>query len=252
MGRIVTCFVLWACLGSAAGIAAEIRLTIYDDGLSCPGDCDAHVVFHPSLNGTEFAHDPATLTAPFAPCVNGKPCRICLESGGAQCLTVTFRGAGPSRMTFDLTPKFYEQACAGEVALPPLAAKCRELSRAAAGLAGRVNCLRTPEVPVCTARMATARAAQEADRPLFEQCKAEGEARFNAGRPVTEQRSNACAYERKGTGGPNSRGVTWRRLLPGACRPGTFVGRDGLDCCSGSPLADGPLGAECRAFYPLP
>ena len=36
--------------------AEEIKLTIYDDGKSCPAGCDAHVVFHQSMNGTELAH----------------------------------------------------------------------------------------------------------------------------------------------------------------------------------------------------
>src|SRR5687767_14716582 len=43
--------------------------------------------------------------------------------------------------------------------------------------------------------------------------------------------------------------VTWKKLLPGVCRPGTFVGRNGLDCCSRNLSADGPLGAECIRFY---
>jgi hypothetical protein len=48
----------------------------------------------------------------------------------------------------------------------------------------------------------------------------------------------------------NNNGTVNASLLPAACRDGTFVGRDGLDCCSGSVLHDGPLGTECRDFYP--
>lgn len=34
--------------------AREMQLTIYDDGYSCPANCDAHVVFAPSDNGTRY------------------------------------------------------------------------------------------------------------------------------------------------------------------------------------------------------
>lgn len=46
--------------------AADIKLTLYDDGLSCPENCDAHVVFHSALNGTKHAHAPVSPPGQFA------------------------------------------------------------------------------------------------------------------------------------------------------------------------------------------
>ena len=242
--------VLINLLALAPAKAETIRLTIYDDGLSCPGGCDAHVVFHPTLNGTEFAHDPATLGSPFAKCRTGQKCRICLESGGKQCLEVMYRGGGPALKTFDFTPSFYQGACATTPQQPALANKCSELKKAAAILNGRKNCIADPEHALCKDMMQTAVALRSADRIEFERCRALGESNYNKNRPITQQRSLVCAYENHGTGGPNSKGTTWRKLLPGACRDGTYVGRDGLDCCTGNTLADGPLGRECNSFYP--
>ena len=233
-------------------VANTIRLTVYDDGLACPAGCDAHVVFHPSLNGTEFAHAPSTPSAPFAPCTRGQTCRLCLESGGRQCLEATYRGTGPGRDTFDFTPRFYETACAGMPEQPLLAQKCETLRAAARRLDGRVNCIAQPSAPLCVTMMKSATRARTEDRVEYERCLELGESRYNAEQPPQRQRALRCAYEREGTGGPNSNGLTWRRLLPGACRDGTFVGRDGLDCCRGIALADGPLGRECRGYYPQP
>lgn len=232
-----------------SGEAATVKLTIYDDGLSCPHGCDAHVVFHQSMNGTQFAHAPKVPAKPYARCAVGSPCRLCLESGENQCLEAIYRGGGPPANTFDFTPRFYESAC---VATPPqtaLATQCRALKHAAASLDGLQNCVAEPEHVACREMMERATAARVQDRVEYERCRLLGEKHYNPTKPVAQQRSLGCAYERVGTGGPNSKGVTWRKLLPGACRDGTFVGRDGLDCCSGIPLADGPLARECRHFY---
>ena len=40
--------------------AIAMRLTMYDDGRSCPANCDAHVVFHSDDNGTPNAHLPGS------------------------------------------------------------------------------------------------------------------------------------------------------------------------------------------------
>ncbi len=230
--------------------AETVRLTVYDDGMSCPGECDAHVVFHPSMNGTEFAHDPATPKTPYLKCTNGAQCEICFSSGKQQCLTVLYRGAGPTKNTFDLTPAFYDQACPTASTHPALESKCREIAKAAASLSGRINCIRETAHQQCKTLIDGETLKREADQPHFELCRKLGEAKFNATQVESKRRSNDCAYEATGTGGPNSKGTTWRKLLPGACRPGTFVGRDGLDCCNGNPSSDGPLGIECRGFYP--
>ena len=240
-------------LGSPLAHSTEgIRLTIYDDGLSCPGNCDAHVVFQSSLNGTEFAHAIATPKPPYSACKVDADCQICFSAGGQQCINVMYRSAGPTAMTFDLTPAFYEEACPKAKPFPALQSKCDEIAKGAAGLADRTNCIQDAAKPGCKSVVDAARLHQDEDRLLYDECKAKGEAKFNATRTKDKRRSNNCAYEFAGTGGPNSKGTTWRRLMPGACRPGTFVGRDGLDCCNGRPISDGPLGIECRGFYLKP
>lgn len=239
----------WLALpGRAEG--ATVRLTIYDDGLACPAGCDAHVVFHRTMNGTEFAHSPVTTTPPHANCTLGQLCRLCLASGANQCLEVVYRGGGPSPMTFDLTPRFYQAACAMPPVHPLLAKKCSALAKATAALVGRKNCIAQPSMNGCAALIEHARGVQATDRPQYDACKAIGDVAYNQKQPKERQRSAGCAYERYGTGGPNSKGTTWRRLLPGVCRDQTFVGRDGLDCCSGDTAVDGAFGLECRHFYP--
>lgn len=230
--------------------AETVRLTIYDDGLSCPAGCDAHVVFHPTINGTEFAHSPSTPAPPYEKCLVGQKCALCLESGTKQCLVAIYRGGGPTFKTFDFTPRFYQTACASVPEQPALAKKCDELKRAATTLKDRKNCIAEPETTGCKEIVDQASLSQKTDRAEYLNCKDIGENKYNLTKSPHMQRSLGCAYETNGTGGPNSKGTTWKRLLPGACRDGTFVGRDGLDCCSGITLADGPLALECSRFYP--
>lgn len=230
--------------------AKTIRMTMYDDGKSCPGNCDAHVVFDSSLNRTEFAHDPTSRDEPYAACLSGSSCEICLVSGKQQCLTVIYRGNGPSKDTFDLTPAFFEARCKDGDAPPLLKRKCAQLERDAVKLKDRINCFQSPGDANCKSIMDEARAKQEVDLALYDECKRVSQERYNRGKPAAQQRSNDCAYEALSSGGPNSKGHRWKRLMPGACRTGTYVGRDGLDCCSGIAFKDGPLDLECRAFYP--
>jgi hypothetical protein len=241
-----------ALVGITSSCQSAVRLTMYDDGLACPSGCDAHVVFHPSMNGTEFAHDPSSAGGPFKPCSLGATCRLCIDPGGRQCFVATYRGGGPAPNTFDLTPAFFEEKCKSSRDVPALAAKCRELALAAAKLNDKINCIRDSPNTACAAVMEAATSSKEEDRSAFEECNRVGQATFNSARPEAERRSLGCAYEAVGTGGPNSKGVRWRKLLPGACRTGTFVGRDGLDCCSGNVFADGHLGVECSTFYLSP
>lgn len=245
-----TCLLLAFILISPQVHAESMRLTIYDDGRSCPAGCDAHVVFHKTLNGSIFAHDPSRSPAPFKECAKNSLCQICFDNrSSSSCMTVMYRGNGPHPKTFDFTPEFYKQNCSNPAIPTQLKDQCESLAKAAKSLDGRINCISNPSDPKCIALMKTANSLQAADIPLYDECKRDGEPKFNSTRPKAQQRSNDCAYEKKGTGGPNSSGKTWKRLLPGACRPGTFVGRDGLDCCSGNIFADGPLGIECKGFY---
>ncbi|EMG2118666.1 hypothetical protein V4Z64_005170 [Pseudomonas aeruginosa] len=246
-------FALIACLllASIASLsqAETIRLTVYDDGRACPGNCDAHVVFREDLNGSDFAHIPGTQKGK---CVDGQKCEICIESGRKQCLEVTYRGAGPTGKTFDLTPSFFREACEPTPAQPALAAKCKALIKEVHALDGRINCIATPDNAKCAAMIAKAKAAQALDQPKYEQCALLGEYKYNKDKPKAERRVDKCSYEWLSNGGPNSKGVTWRRLLPGACRQGNYVGPYGTDCCTGVQFEDGPKGIECTVYYPKP
>ncbi|MGH7789080.1 MAG: hypothetical protein ACRERC_19575, partial [Candidatus Binatia bacterium] len=240
-----------ATAGPADPAARTMRLTIYDDGRSCPADCDAHVVFDPAINGTANAHRPDSASGSYQRCQSGQPCRICFDASPRSCIVAMYRGAGPHADAFDFTPAFYEAWCPRPDLPARLTAQCAALAAAARQLDGKLNCVRTPDDQRCRALIDAARQRQAADQPLYDECRRVGEAAFNQRRPPAEQRSNGCAYEKVGTG-QNSQGRTWRKLLAGACRDGTYVGRDGLDCCSGNPFSDGPLGVECRAFYLAP
>lgn len=231
----------------------RMRLTIYDDGLSCPGGCDAHIVANPADNGTKFVLDPASSRSAPRRCISGRPCRICFGDDDQSCMTALYRGGGPSRGTIDATPAFYAHNC-GQAGIPTaLATQCAALDRAVvrSGYDRRVNCLDGSTDPRCTAIMATASAAAAADAPRLASCRSLGEARYNARQSNPRlRRSNDCLYSAMSLGGPNSRGSRWKVLLPGACRPGTFVGRDGLDCCSADLRFAASVNPECSGFFP--
>ena len=231
--------------------AVSLNLTVYDDGLSCPFDCDAHVVMHKSMNGTKFAHNPDSIAPKYKKCDINKECEICFDRGGSECLTTMYRGEGPGKKTFDLTPKFYEEWCKKEDIPVRLGAKCTELKQTASKLDGRVNCINNDTHPKCRELMRHALKEKQADMPLYSQCLSSGLVEYNKKLPSNKKRYNNCAYEFESNGGPNSNGLKWHKLLPGACRSGAFVGRDGLDCCSGNKIVDASLGIECRIFYPL-
>ena len=256
--RYVSAFViLLAGLYSAAvttSVAAlqarDMVATIYDDGKSCPAGCDAHVVFHPTHNGTQNAFDPSSDRSAPRKCVVGQTCKICFSANASSCMSAVYRGAGPPAGRFDFTPAFYEENCPKPDLPAAFAAQCRSAQPSVASLREQINCIATPEHAKCKQMMEAAARRKAADDALYEECKRLGEPAFNRkyrDQPG-KQRSNDCSYERFGTG-RNSRGDTWRRLLDGACRPGTYVGRDGLDCCSGSLYAAAMLGRECRSFF---
>jgi hypothetical protein len=240
----------------AHAAAETMRPTMYDDGLACPGDCDAHVVFASRHNGTRNAFLPP-LSARATPkaCKVGEACMICFDDSDASCMEVLYRGAGPHERTFDFTPAFYTEAC-GRSGLPQaLQNACAELQAAVRkrGYDQRVSCFNAPEHSTCSGLMTRANEEQEADRRERAACLAEGQTPYNARQTDrAKHRAHGCNYERFGTGGPNSKGNTWRKLLPGACREGTFVGRDGLDCCSNNLFAAASLHPECSVYFPKP
>ncbi|MEM8983922.1 MAG: hypothetical protein AAGC71_12910 [Pseudomonadota bacterium] len=232
-------------LARSAG-SDEVRVTVYNDGYSCAGGCDAHVVFHPTMNGTRHAHRP---NAPSVACAVGEPCRLCFDEAHASCVDTMYRGAGPSPGVFDVTPAFFAKLCTRHALPHPLASACAQRAHSAALLSKAVNCIREPNHARCRALMVNAQTQQNRDARRYEQCRREGQARFNADRPVEQKRWHDCAYEYAPTGGPNSRGLRWRRLQPGACPAGSYLGEYGLDCCTGVPSTDAMLGSGCARFY---
>ena len=231
--------------------AVKMTPTAYDDGKSCPNNCDSHVVFHNGHNGTLNAYElSSSRTAP-KKCVQGQPCKICFSGDESNCLIATYRGAGPPRGKFDFTPAFYAEVCTKSDIPSALIPQCREANKTVKILKERINCFETPEHEQCKTLMTSAAKRKAADDVLYDECKALGEATFNAkhkNQPKL-QRSNDCAYEKIATG-KNSKGNTWRRLLDGACRPETYVGRDGLDCCSNNLYGVALVGRECMHFFP--
>ena len=225
-----------------------ISITTYHDGESCPGSCDAHVVFHSRHNGTANAFAPSSSATEPRRCAVNEECRICFDGSPASCMTAVYRGGGPPPTKFDVTPAFLDAHC-GQPGIPStLSAYCRNLDRVAARFAGRGYCLMEEADARCQAVRARAQERYDLDRPIYERCLSMGEAAFNRTQPPARQRSLACAYERNGTG-QNSRGVTWRKLLPGACPTPTFVGANGLDCCTSNLRSSLAFGvSECAGF----
>jgi hypothetical protein len=244
---------LWSIAAASrtyAPQALEMRPTVYDDGKSCPNNCDAHVVFADSHNGTRNAYDPASSRNAPRKCTVGQKCMICFSEQASSCLAVTYRGSGPPKNRFDFTPAFFEENCEHAGLPVPLARMCSEAKPEVERLRTRVNCFQTPEHPQCKALMKKVMERKAADEVLYAECKSLGQAAFNTkykNQPA-KQRINDCQYEKLKRGGlPQNR---WHLLLDGACRAGTYVGRDGLDCCSGNLYQAALLGRECRLFFP--
>lgn len=235
--------------------ARDMRLTMYADGHSCPGGCDAHVVINSADNGTRQAFDPSSSRRSPRRCQSGNTCTICFGDSDSSCMEVRYRGGGPPAGTFDFTPAFYDANC-GTTGIPAaLASKCAALDAAvrASGYDRRINCFNQPGDPRCAAILASGQARRAADEPKRARCLSIGQSAFNAEQTSPrERRSNACNYTADRLGGPNSNGVTWRLLLPAACPAGSFVGRDGLDCCSASTRFVAGIHPECAAFFPRP
>lgn len=233
--------------------ASEMQITGYDDGVACPGGCDAHVVFHDVHNGTAAASDPASDRSAPRPCGRGRGCRVCFSADDASCLTAVYRGNGPGPGRLDFTPRFFAERCAEEGQPAALERHCAYLARQAAELAGRIDCFATPDHERCASTMREAVRRKLDDEARFLECRAIGEVAWNARHAEQPelQRSVACAYERQATA-QGADGSRWTRLLDGACPPGSFAGRDGTDCCSGDRWSTAVTWPECGAFFAEP
>jgi hypothetical protein len=236
--------------------AHEIDLTIYDDGRSCPGNCDAHVVLNAAENGTAHAFKPGSSPTVPERCKSGELCRICFSHDAASCMTTMYRGGGPPAGKFDFTPAFYDRHCTSEESIPfALRKQCNALEAQVRlrGYDTRINCIADPARLECADRMSEALAMQEADVKEYELCRELGQDTYNRRQgDDSTRRMHSCAYSKLSLGGPNSAGLRWKVLLPGACRRGTFVGRDGLDCCSSNLRFAAGIHPECTPYFPRP
>ena len=249
-GRIAAVAAL-SVVSVSLAVARDMKPTIYDDGISCPGGCDAHVVLNPSDNGTRYAYASGSPRGAPQPCKAGEACTICFDDSDASCMSATYRGAGPPSGTFDFTPAFYAANCGRAEVPAALKAQCGALDRAAAklGYTTRINCFLSPDHAKCRAVMDRAKADQSRDVPKREACLGLGEAAYNAAQSdPDERRTNACNYSLSLRGGRPGR--QWHLLLPAACRPGTYVDRFGLDCCSGDVRFAASNHPECASFFP--
>jgi hypothetical protein len=231
--------------------ARNIKLTIYDDGLSCPGNCDAHVVMFHTDNGTRYAFRPDSSRSNPQTCISGEDCVICFGESDATCMHAKYRGNGPSVGRFDFTPAFYSGNCPRSDIPTALRNQCDSLDKAASrlGYFDAINCFRTPDEPKCKAVMTSSKAAQDADIPKRNRCLEMGQRHYNAAQSdPRERRANVCNYSDLRLGGkPGNR---WRLLLPAACRAGTFVDKIGLDCCSTDVRFAAANHPECKGYFP--
>lgn len=233
--------------------ARTMTATIYDDGIACPGGCDAHVVLHKSVNGAGNAYAPP-ISSRLAPqkCRTGETCIICFGVEGSSCMEALYRGTGPPIGRFDFTPAFYEAACAAASIPDALAAECRRLESAIERhrYDERLDCLSPTETYVrCTEVAASARETKRHDAIERDRCLALGDDAYNVGQADAQMhRTLGCNYflNRKGQ---NSSGDTWRLLTPAACRPDTYVGRNGLDCCASNLYGAAALHPECSGYF---
>lgn len=244
--------------------------TLYDDGFACPGGCkESHVVFDPKHNGTSRAHIPGTKAPEFGKCVKGQQCKICFKEN-SDCMTLKYEGDGPPFGRFDFPVIFFQQNCKGPsfAKLPESVQKqCGQLEKQKPRYADRINCIAEPEHGQCRAIMNKARQAKENDSQAFNECKSKGESAFNAVQATIEtKRAHNCAYSLKkyafksstkkdhSCHGESCERVdckkTWSLLMPAACPQGSYVGKYGLNCCSGDLFWQIALGNDCEKYFP--
>jgi hypothetical protein len=242
---------MFAIAISPPASARDMKLTIYDDGRSCPANCDAHFVMNPKDNGTKYAFRPLSSRAKPQPCISGEVCTICFTDSDNSCLTARFRGAGPPIGTFDFTPAFYDVYCPRANMPIALQNQCISLDAAVRkyDYQHRLNCFQAPDVPKCRGVMAAAEASQKADEAKRARCLAVGETKFNEEQTDPRQRRMYdCNYSELMLGGSGSR--KWHLLLPAACRRGAYVDPFGLDCCNDNlSLLKSPNALKSLAIY---
>jgi hypothetical protein len=193
---------------------AELHATCYDDGDSCPGDCDPHVVANNATNGTARYHAPGSTPGNWQDCRNGQDCEVCFGDDPDDCITVTHRGTGPDAGRADFTASFWEELCALGDLPETLDAECERIEQGGEGLRA-VSCLEDPSAAGCEIA-----AAQQA----VQDCLAR------------ENGNWRCHYR-----GPNG------TMSPGSCESGA-VNSSGWDCCTGDRFHDACV-TGCGRYY---
>jgi hypothetical protein len=171
---ILLAIFLTAPTSTSAPQAQNMIPTTYDDGKSCPNNCDAHVVFHPSVNGTRNAFDPSSSRESPRKCVKGQLCKICFSQQADSCMLAMYRGAGPDVDRFDFTPAFYEENCSKPQLPLAFARKCRTAEAAIANLRTQINCIEQPTHEKCRPMMDVVVRRKAADDLLYAECKQMG------------------------------------------------------------------------------
>ncbi len=201
---------------------AELHATCYDDGDSCPGGCDEHVVANSATNGTARYHAPGSTPGDWRDCRNGQDCEVCFGDDPADCITVTHRGSGPDAGRADFTASFWEDLCAVEDLPDELDGQCDRIEQSSENLRA-VSCLEDPDAAGCEGVAPTAEeiaAARQAVRDCLER----------------ENGNWRCHYR-----GPNG------TMSPGSCENGA-VNSSGWDCCTGDRFHDACV-TGCSAYY---
>ena len=216
-------------IGNPTGVRArdlrgqdELHATCYDDGASCPGDCDEHVVANNATNGTARFHAPGSTLGNWRNCRNGQDCEVCFGNDPADCITVTYRGTGPDAGRADFTAAFWEELCAVADLPDTTSDECDRIENGSDDLRA-VSCLEDPAAAGCAGVAPTA-AERAAAQQAVADCLA---ARNNSWR---------CYYQ-----GPNG------TLSAGACDNGA-VNSSGWDCCSGDRFHDACV-TGCSDYY---
>jgi len=200
----------------------ELHATCYDDGDSCPGGCDEHVVANNATNGSARFHAPGSGAGDWRSCRDGLGCEVCFGDDPEGCITLTYRGTGPDAGRADFTAAFWAGICQRGDLPDTLDDECTRIDNAAADLRA-VSCLQRPDAPSCVGVVPTA-AELAAARQAVQDC--------------LSRRNNSwrCYYR-----GPNG------TLSAGTCGNGA-VNSSGWDCCSGDRAHDACV-TGCSQYY---
>ena len=200
----------------------ELHATCYDDGDSCPGGCDEHVVANNATNGTARYHAPGSTPGNWQDCRNGQDCEVCFGNDPADCITVTHRGTGPDAGRADFTASFWEELCAVDDLPDTLENECDRIENGSEDLRS-VSCLEDPTAAGCEGVAPSAEEIATA-RQAVQDCLAR------------ENGNWRCHYL-----GPNG------TMSPGSCENGT-VNSSGWDCCTGDRFHDACV-TGCSEYY---